>query len=148
MNVSHCLSSPCPGFNSQPQWSISRDFSLADHTCRPVLNQRGRKCLNLPSMASDNLWTSRRKAEVQPRTGTSRKQKYNICQLLGEVDTSYNGADVCSVGTTNEDHWASPHQKPDLGLCGLPLCHCEYELLAVILAPTDSTSLRPRRLVK
>jgi len=33
-----------------------------------TLCQRGRKCLNLPLMAPDNLWTSRRKAKVQPLT--------------------------------------------------------------------------------
>ena len=32
MNLSHCLSSLWPGFNSQPWQIISRDFSLADHT--------------------------------------------------------------------------------------------------------------------
>jgi len=32
--------------------------------CQTVLSQRGRKWLNLPSMAPHNLWKSRRKAEV------------------------------------------------------------------------------------
>ena len=32
INASHCLSSPWPGFNSQPWRRISRDFSLADGT--------------------------------------------------------------------------------------------------------------------
>ena len=36
--------------------------------CQPVLSQRGRKWLNLPPMTPPNLWTARRKAEVQPRT--------------------------------------------------------------------------------
>jgi len=36
--------------------------------CQPVLSQRGRKWLNLPSKTSHNLWTVRRKAEVQPWT--------------------------------------------------------------------------------
>jgi len=36
--------------------------------CQPVLNQRGRKWLNLPSKTPHNLWTARRKAEVQPWT--------------------------------------------------------------------------------
>jgi len=36
--------------------------------CQPVLSQRGRKWLNLSSMTPYNLWTARRKAEVQPRT--------------------------------------------------------------------------------
>jgi len=30
--IAHCLSSPWPGFNSQPRRSISRDFSLTDRT--------------------------------------------------------------------------------------------------------------------
>jgi len=34
--------------------------------CQPVLSQRDRKWLNLPSVASHNLWTLRRKAEAQP----------------------------------------------------------------------------------
>jgi len=37
--------------------------------CQPVLSQRGRKWLNLPSKTPNNLWTARRKAEVQPWTG-------------------------------------------------------------------------------
>jgi len=36
--------------------------------CQPVLSQRGRKWLNLPSVIQHNLWAARRKAEVQPRT--------------------------------------------------------------------------------
>jgi len=36
--------------------------------CQPVLSQRGRKWLNLPSMTPPSLWTVRRKAEVQPWT--------------------------------------------------------------------------------
>ena len=32
INVSHCVSSLWPGFNSRPRRSTSRDFSLADHT--------------------------------------------------------------------------------------------------------------------
>jgi len=31
MSASHCLSSLWPGFNPRPWWSISREFSLADH---------------------------------------------------------------------------------------------------------------------
>jgi len=41
--------------------------------CQPILNQCGTKWLTLPSMAPHNLWTSRRKAEVQPRTENSWK---------------------------------------------------------------------------
>jgi len=33
MNVSHCLSSLCPGFNSRTWRSIARDFSFTDRTC-------------------------------------------------------------------------------------------------------------------
>jgi len=36
--------------------------------CQPVLSQRGRKWLNLPSMTPHNLWIVRRKAEVQQWT--------------------------------------------------------------------------------
>ena len=36
--------------------------------CQPALSQRGGKWFNLPSMTPHNLWTLRRKAEVQPRT--------------------------------------------------------------------------------
>jgi len=32
--------------------------------CQPILSQRGRKWLNLPSMTPHNLWTARRKAKV------------------------------------------------------------------------------------
>jgi len=38
--------------------------------CQPVLSQRGRKWFNLPSMTPHNLWTARRKAEVQQRSST------------------------------------------------------------------------------
>ena len=36
--------------------------------CQPVLSQRGRKWLNLPSKTPHNLWTARRRAEIQPWT--------------------------------------------------------------------------------
>ena len=36
--------------------------------CQPILSQRGRKWLNLPSMTPHYLWAARRNAEVQPRT--------------------------------------------------------------------------------
>jgi len=49
------LSSLLPGFNS-------RLITL----CQPVLSPLGRKWLNLPLNGPHNLWTSRRKAEVQP----------------------------------------------------------------------------------
>ena len=38
--------------------------------CQLVLSQRGRKWLNLPSVAPHNLWNSRKTAEVQSRTGS------------------------------------------------------------------------------
>jgi len=42
---------------------------------QPVLSQRGRKWLNLPSMAPRSLWTVRRKAELQPWTDDGRGRK-------------------------------------------------------------------------
>jgi len=36
--------------------------------CQPVLSQRGRKWLNLPSITPHNPWTAWRKAEVHPWT--------------------------------------------------------------------------------
>ena len=60
------LSSLWPGFNSQPRRSISRDFSLTDHTLPPILSQRGKKWLNLPSITPHNLLIARRKVKVQP----------------------------------------------------------------------------------
>ena len=45
---------------------------------QPVLTQRGRKWLNLPSMAPHNLWPSRRKAEVQPWTDDSSKIEIGV----------------------------------------------------------------------
>jgi len=68
------LSSPWPGFNFHPWQSISRDFSRPITFCQPLLSQRGRKWLNLPSMALHNLWTSRRKAEIQPWIDKGRKK--------------------------------------------------------------------------
>ena len=35
--------------------------------CQPVLSQRGRQWLNLPSMTSHSLWTARRKAEANEK---------------------------------------------------------------------------------
>ena len=43
--------------------------------CQPVPSQRGKKWLNLPSMASNNLWKSRRKAEVQPTAENGGDEK-------------------------------------------------------------------------
>ena len=50
MNVYHCLSSPWPGSNSQRWRSISRDFSLTDHTLptrlEPVWQKMAQSPLN------------------------------------------------------------------------------------------------------
>jgi len=56
MNLTVC---PFSGPGSIPGLggAISRDFSLADHT----LANRSE-----PAMVAHNLWTSRRKAKVQP----------------------------------------------------------------------------------
>jgi len=78
MNISHYLSSPWLGFNSQPWQNISKDYSLADHTLptRPE-PARQKMAQYLPSKASHNLWTARRKAEVQPRTDDGWQNKIN-----------------------------------------------------------------------
>jgi len=46
--------------------SVIWDFSWLITLRQPVLSQRGKNWLNLPSMAPHNLWTPRRKGEVQP----------------------------------------------------------------------------------
>ena len=70
---SHCLSYLWPGFNSHPWRSVSRGFHWLITLSQPVLSQRGRKWLNLPLMTPHNLWTVRRKAEVQLRTDNGWK---------------------------------------------------------------------------
>jgi len=46
---------------------VSQGISLQLITLyQNVLGQRGRKWLNLPSMTPHNLWTLKRKTEVQP----------------------------------------------------------------------------------
>jgi len=57
MNVSHCLSSPWPWFNSQPWQGISRDSSLAVHILQLVLSHHGTKWLNLPLNGEDEDWS-------------------------------------------------------------------------------------------
>jgi len=53
---------------------------------QPVMSQRGKKWLNLPSMTPHNLWTVRRKAEVQPRTDNGWGGKENVpCNLYSQV---------------------------------------------------------------
>jgi len=64
-----------------PQMRVGSFFYLNSHggvfqgifpwliaLCQSVLSQRGRKWLKLPSKIPHNLWTARRKAEVQPWT--------------------------------------------------------------------------------
>ena len=63
MNISYCLSSLWPWFNSCGG-VFHRDFSLACYSLPTLLNQRDRKWVNPPSMAPQNLW---RKGEVQPQ---------------------------------------------------------------------------------
>jgi len=45
--------------------SISRDFFLAEHTLPTRPESAGQKIAQPPSMTSHNLWTVRKKAEVQ-----------------------------------------------------------------------------------
>ena len=60
---------PCgPGSIPGHGKGFFRDFPLADHTLPTRSSQRGRKWLNLPSMAPHNPRISRRKAEIQPWT--------------------------------------------------------------------------------
>jgi len=52
-----CLSSLWPGFSSQPQQGISRDFSLADHTLpthsEPVWQKMAQSPLNETTQSVD-----------------------------------------------------------------------------------------------
>jgi len=48
------------------------------HSAKPVLSLHGRKWPNLPSMALHNLWTARRKVEVQPWTAKAKTRKSYI----------------------------------------------------------------------
>ena len=52
------LSSLWPGFSSQPRRSILRDFPWLIALCQPVLSQRGKKWLSLPSTTPHNLCTA------------------------------------------------------------------------------------------
>jgi len=58
MNISHCLSSPWPGFHSRPWRSISRDFSLADHTLptrpEPARQKMAQSLLNATTQPEDS----------------------------------------------------------------------------------------------
>ena len=66
---------------------------------QPVLSQRGRKWLNLPSMTPHNLWTARRKAQVKPWTDI-RLGKTNI------PNTKYDVViEITSTDTTNVTNW-------------------------------------------
>jgi len=66
--------------------------------CQPVLRQRDRKQLNLPSMAPHNLWKLRRKAEVQLWIDNGWGKK-KACLISGpqrivhcvELDTIWDG---------------------------------------------------------
>jgi len=51
-------------------------FSWLTTLCQPVPGQRGRKWLNFPLMALHSLWTSRRKAYIQPWTDNGGKNNY------------------------------------------------------------------------
>jgi len=52
--------------------------------------ERGRKWLTFPSMAPHNLWTSRRKAEVQPLIDDGWKQPYNAVYITGGMQGLQN----------------------------------------------------------
>jgi len=58
----------CPGSIPSHGGVFQGIFPWLIALCQPVLSQCGRKWLNLPSKTPHNLWTARRKAEVQPRT--------------------------------------------------------------------------------
>ena len=59
---------------------FQRIFPWLITLCQPVLSQRGKTWLNLPSMTPRNLWTARRKAE--PATDRRRLKKNWIQRWL------------------------------------------------------------------
>jgi len=66
MNLTVCPPSCGPGSISSHGGVFQEIFLWLITLCQPVLSLLGRKWLNLPSMTPHNLWTVRRKAEVQP----------------------------------------------------------------------------------
>ena len=85
MNESLCLSSPWAGFNSQLWQSISRDFLWLITLCQPILSQRCRKWLNLPSMSPHNVRTARKKTEVQIWTDDGCKKRKKGPKILNPL---------------------------------------------------------------
>ena len=69
MNISlyNCLSFPWPGFNFRPRQSVSRDSFLAGHTLPIHSDPALRKMARYPLMAPHNLWTSRKKVEINKK---------------------------------------------------------------------------------
>ena len=112
MNISHCLSSPCPGFNSQPwrpqPWLIT--------FYQPVLSQRGRKWLNLPSMTSHNLWKSR-----SPRGDNDWK----MTKASTKLNTSFKQFQKAQVRPQTHNSWRKKDREI---LCLFIQCFIVIEL--------------------
>jgi len=67
--------------------------------CQPVLSQCDRKCPNLPSMAPHNLWTARRKAEVQLQTYIGLKEKERCVGICAPGDESRKHSPCCGLAS-------------------------------------------------
>jgi len=96
INVSHCpLCGPglIPGCGGVFQGIFSWLITL----CQPVLSQCGRKWLNLPSMAPQNWWTVRRKAERRPCNREQTMAEKNSFSFL--KDQIYVWVELSSHGS-------------------------------------------------
>ena len=81
MNVSHCLSSLWPGFNSLPEWSIAKGFSPADHTLPTQRDKMAQSPLNGTTQLVDI-----KAEELRP---TSDRQRLKIDLLTYINHSSY-----------------------------------------------------------
>jgi len=80
------LSSPWPGFNSRPWWSISTDFSLADHTLptrlEPVLQKMAQSPLN---------------GTTQPVENRGGRPQSNHGQTMAEIKRTGFSCNLCVI---------------------------------------------------
>jgi len=102
-----CISLSVPGSIPSHSGVVQVIFPWLITLYQPVLSQRGRKWLNLSSMRPHNLWTARRKAEVQPQTDDGWFKKKSIWFWFTYTET---------------------HLRSNIELSSYHYCHLVYHL--------------------
>jgi len=154
MIVSGCLFYQWLGLHSRLWRNIARAFPRPILLRQPVLSQHGRKSLTLPSLALNNWWALRWKAEVQPWIDNDWKNtslaylkgmKWNLwtaglpaaCKLENSILPLFNMLTRLTVSRNRLGYSADVQyalkktlERRAWGLLSRPLAHDPWEVYA------------------